>query len=298
MTTVLITGGTGQLGIELSALDWGADVTLLTPGRDELDLSEAGSVRTYMSAHPIDAVVNSAAYTAVDKAESEIAAAFTANAIGPALLAEATRELGLPLVQVSTDYVFAGNADHAYVEDDPVGPLGIYGASKLAGEHAVLIGNPRAVVLRTAWVLSAHRNNFLKTMRRIAIGRDEVPVVADQLGCPTAARDIAQAIRTIVGRQIATGDEPTGIYHFVNAGEASWCMLAAEIFAASGYATRARPITTAEYPTPAPRPANSRLSTAKITRDFGITPRPWQDAVREIVSELQHAETMHQGTIQ
>lgn len=287
---ILMTGGGGQLGRELARADWPAGVVLHRPSRDALQLSDAASVRAAFAAVPFAAVINAGAYTAVDLAETETAAAFAANAMGPAILAEVTREAGVPLVQVSTDYVFDGAAARTYVEDDPIGPLGVYGASKLAGELAVRSGNPRSVVLRTAWVLSVHRSNFLKTMLRLAADQPTLRVVEDQHGCPTAARDIADALKTITLRLIAGMDAPTGVYHFVNAGETSWAGLAREIFAVSaaagGPSAVVQGIAAADYPTPARRPANSRLSTEKLTRDYAIAPRPWQDAVAEIVTEL------------
>jgi dTDP-4-dehydrorhamnose reductase len=287
---ILITGGAGQVGLELARAQWPANVRLHLPTRAELDLGDAGAVRAAFGATPFKAVINSGAYTAVDKAETEVAAAFAANAMGPAILAEATRAADIPLIQVSTDYVFDGSGERDYAETDPVGPLGVYGASKLAGEVAVTTGNPRSVVMRTAWVLSPHRANFLKTMLRLAADRPALRVVEDQEGCPTSARDIAEALKTIALRMIDDPDAPTGVYHFVNAGSTTWAGLAREIMALS--AARGGPratvegITTADYPTPARRPSNSRLDTFKITRDYGIAPRPWKDAVAEIVAEL------------
>ena len=290
---ILITGGAGQVGLELQAAAWPEDVVLHAPTRAELDLGDAASVRAAFAATPFAAVINSGAHTAVDKAETEVAAAFAANAMGPAVLADVTREAGVPLIQVSTDYVFDGSKDGLYVEDDPVGPLGVYGASKLAGELAVRSGNPRSVVLRTAWVLSVHRANFLKTMLRLAADRPALRVVADQHGCPTSARDIAAALKTITLRMIADTEAPTGVYHFVNAGETSWAGLATEVFAlsaaAGGPSATVEGIPSSDYPTPARRPTNSRLSTEKLTRDYRVAPRPWQDAVAEIVAEL-HTE--------
>ncbi|QTC91471.1 dTDP-4-dehydrorhamnose reductase [Brevundimonas goettingensis] len=290
---ILITGGAGQVGLELLAADWPADVVLHAPTRAELDLGDIVSVRAAFDATPFAAVINSGAYTAVDKAETDVAAAFAANAMGPAILAEVTRAAGVPLIQVSTDYVFDGSKAGAYVEGDPVAPLGVYGASKLAGELAVRTGNPRSVVLRTAWVLSVHRANFLKTMLRLAADRPQMRVVGDQTGCPTSARDIAATLKTIALRMIADAEAPTGVYHFVNAGETTWAGLAGEIYAlsaaAGGPSATVEAITTADYPTPARRPGNSVLSTAALTRDYGIAPRPWQAAVAEIVTQL-HAE--------
>ncbi len=287
---ILITGGAGQVGLELLRANWPNDVVLHAPTRDELDLTSAASVQALFDKVAFAAVINSAAWTAVDKAETEVAGAFAANTGGPALLADATRERGMPLVQVSTDYVFDGTKAEAYVESDPVAPIGIYGASKLAGEMAVRLGNPRSVVLRTAWVLSAHRANFLKTMLRLAADRPALRVVDDQHGCPTSATDIAEALKTIVLRMIVDETAPTGVYHFVNAGEASWADLAREVFRLSaetgGPSAQVEGIPSEQYPTPARRPKNSRLSTAKITADYGVRPRPWQTAVADIITEL------------
>ncbi len=291
---ILVTGGAGQVGLELARVGWPSRVRLHMPTRAELDLADADAVRALFERVPFKAVINSGAYTAVDKAETEVAAAFAANAMGPAILAEATRVAGIPLIQVSTDYVFDGLGEQDYAETDAVGPLGVYGASKLAGEYAVRMGNPRSVVLRTAWVLSVHRANFLKTMLRLAADRPALRVVDDQTGSPTSARDIAQALAEITLKMIADPEAPTGVYHFVNGGSTSWAGLAREVFARSaalgGPSAEVEGITTAEYPTPARRPSNSRLSTFKITRDYGVAPRPWQDAVAEIVAEL-HQET-------
>ncbi|WP_298124965.1 dTDP-4-dehydrorhamnose reductase [Brevundimonas sp.] len=287
---ILITGGAGQVGHELARAKWPSHVRLHLPTRDQLDLGNADAVRAAFAATPFKAVINSGAYTAVDKAETEVAAAFAANAMGPAILAEVTRATGIPLIQVSTDYVFDGSGARDFAETDPVGPLGVYGASKLAGEVAVTTGNPRSVVMRTAWVLSPHRANFLKTMLRLATDRPTLRVVDDQHGCPTSARDIAGALKAITLRMIEDPDAPTGVYHFVNAGSTTWAGLAREIMALSaargGPSATVEGITTADYPTPARRPSNSRLDTSKITRDYGIAPRPWTDAVAEIVAEL------------
>ena len=287
---ILITGGAGQVGLELARADWPAEVALHLPTREQLDLGDPASVRAAFAAMSFAAVINSGAYTDVDKAESEVAEAFAANAMGPAVLADVTRSAGIPLIQVSTDYVFDGAKDAAYGEEDPIAPLGVYGASKLAGELAVRSGNPRSVVLRTAWVLSVHRANFLKTMLRLAGDHPSLRVVGDQAGCPTSARDIAATLKTITLRMISDPKAPNGVYHFVNAGETSWAGLASEIMtlsaAAGGPTATVEAITTADYPTPARRPANSRLSTGKLSQDYGIHPRSWQAAVAEITAEL------------
>lgn len=284
---ILITGGAGQVGLELAEIVWPAEVQLHTPGRDQLDFADPHSVAALFEKQRFDAVINSAAYTAVDRAEQEVAAAFAANALGPALLADHTRQAGIPLIQISTDYVFDGRSDRPYEESDPVDPLGVYGASKLAGELAVRRGNPRSVVLRTAWVLSRHRSNFLKTMLRIGATRPMVRVVDDQFGCPTSARDIATALSTVTLLMIDDAQAPTGVYHFVNKGETSWCGLAQEIFRVSGMlggpTSVVEGISTSAYPTPARRPGRSSLSTAKLMADFGITPREWKMAVADII---------------
>lgn len=289
-THILVTGGAGQVGLELQRAAWPQGVVLHSPTRNELDLTRAPSIQALFDEVPFAAVINSAAWTAVDKAETEVAGALATNAGGPALLADITRERGIPLVQVSTDYVFDGEKVEPYVETDPVAPIGIYGASKLAGEMAVLLGNPRSVVLRTAWVLSAHRSNFLKTMLRLAADRPALRVVDDQHGCPTSAADIADALKTIVLQMIADNAAPTGVYHFVNAGEASWADLAREVFRlsaeAGGPSAEVEGIPSEQYPTPARRPKNSRLSTAKIIADYGVESRPWQAAVADIITEL------------
>lgn len=293
--TILVTGGAGQVGLELLAAKWPAHVTIHAPDRSELNLEEAGAVARLFGAQSYAAVINSGAYTAVDRAENEVATVFGANAMGPAQLADATRAAGIPLIQVSTDYVFDGSGDGEYDEDGAVAPLGVYGASKLAGEFAVLTGNPRSVVMRTAWVVSRHRANFVKTMLRLAADRPNLRVVDDQHGCPTSARDIAEALKTIALRMIADEGAPRGVFNFVNVGDTTWAGLAREVFALSkaqgGPSAEVEGITTAEYPTPARRPANSRLSTQRIQREYGIVPRPWQAAVSEIVDALSTRES-------
>lgn len=288
MRQVLVTGGTGQVGSALQrlALD---DFELVAPSRAELDLADPEAIVTMVKSRPWAAIINSGAYTAVDKAETDIVAAWRANALAPAAFAAASGEAGIPLIHVSTDYVFDGAKTEAYAEDDPVGPVGVYGASKEAGEQAVRTANPRHVILRTAWVVSPDGGNFIKTMLRLGADRPELRVVADQYGCPTAAEDIARTL--IVLLRAATGDRPHwGTYHFVNDGEGTWHDLAEAVFTRAAVHGRPQPkvtaITTADYPTPARRPANSRLTTGKIQRDFGVAPRPWREAIDGIVDQL------------
>ncbi|MBX3568058.1 MAG: dTDP-4-dehydrorhamnose reductase [Rhizobiaceae bacterium] len=290
---ILVAGGRGQIGGALAALDWPAHLRVQAVGREELDIADAGSVAACLARTRPAAVINAAAYTAVDRAETDIEACHRANATGPAVLAAATRRLGIPLLHLSTDYVFDGAKASPYSEDDRTAPLNVYGASKLAGESAVVTANPRSIVLRTAWVISAGPRNFLDTMLRLAAGRRPIRVVADQHGSPTGAVDVAWAIRAIVPKLLVDPDAPAGIYHFVNAGEATWYDLACEIMASArrhGLAhAEIEPIDTSAYPTAARRPANARLSTRKLQRDFGIVPRDWKEAVAAIMD--QRAET-------
>lgn len=287
---VLITGGNGQVGRALMAAAWPRGFRLSAPDRHELDLASPASVSAGFAKGRFDAVINAGAHTAVDRAEDEVAAAFAANALGPAVLADLCRMADVPLIQVSTDYVFDGRKAAPYAEDDATGPLGIYGASKLAGEMAVLKGAPRSVVVRTAWVISTGQGNFLTTMLGLARDRDVLRVVDDQHGAPTSAQDLATVLRDVTLRLIRDTAAPTGLYHFTNAGQTHWAGLAREIFAQSarrgGPSAHVEGIRTADYPMRAPRPANSRLSCDRLMRDYGVTPRPWGEAVADILREL------------
>lgn len=281
MRPILVTGGSGQVGHALQRLAGPRGLELIMPDRRELDIADPEAIARAVSARDWHAVINCAAYTAVDKAESEPDAAFAANRDGPARLAETTAARGIRLVHVSTDYVFDGSKSGAYREDDPLAPLGIYGASKEAGERAVRAANPDHVILRTAWVVSPWGSNFVKTMLRIARERGHLRVVDDQRGCPTSAQDIAEALLALVA-----APDVRGTYHFVNDGEASWYELARFVFDRAGLAVTVDPIATSDYPTPAKRPANSRLDTSRIRAALGIVPRPWREAVGGVVDEL------------
>lgn len=281
MGPILVTGGSGQLGTSLQRHAARFGVELVAPDLDVLDLTDAASTQRVLESRDWAMVVNGAAHTAVDKAESEPDLAFAINATAPERIARYTAARGIRMLHVSTDYVFSGDKLGWYEEDDPVGPLGVYGASKEAGERAVRENNPDHVILRTAWVVSPFGANFVKTMLRVGPERGSLRVVDDQRGSPTSALDIAEALLTI-----ATRGGPAGTYHFVNAGEASWYDLARFVFERAGLDVAVDPITTADYPTPARRPANSRLSTAKIASDYGIKPRLWHDAIGEVVAEL------------
>ena len=289
MRDVLLTGGSGQVGTEIIR-QAPAELNIVAPGSAQLDMADAEAIAALVASRPWAAVINCAAYTAVDKAETEVVAAWRANALGPAALARASADADIPLIHVSTDYVFDGSKAGFYLETDPVAPIGVYGASKEGGEQAVRTANPRHVILRTAWVVSPHGSNFVKTMLRLAETRSELNVVDDQRGCPTSAADIAATVLAIAERMIEDADAPTGTYHFVNEGEATWCEFARAIFTAAqarGLATpTVHPIPSSAYPTPARRPANSRLSTEKLRRDYAIAPRPWPAALAEIMAAL------------
>lgn len=292
MREILVCGGSGQVGQELARQVWPRGIRPYFPERSELDLTCPETICNLLQAPERSwmGVINCAAYTAVDRAEMNVAAAFNVNAQGPAWLAEACQQRGLPLLHVSTDYVFDGMGNEFLSEDHPVAPVGAYGASKLAGELAIRSGNSNSIVLRTAWVVSSFRTNFVKTMLRLAEGNSEVRVVSDQFGCPTGAGDIARMLVLIASRQIGDPNCPTGTYHFVNSGDATWFELAEFVLDRShkrgGPSANVTPITTADYPTPARRPQNSRLSTERVREDFGVEIRHWQEAVAEIVDEL------------
>lgn len=285
---ILLTGGAGQVGAEVRRLA-PADWRVTAPGRGELDLADPEQIHRAAASRPWAAILNCAAYTAVDRAESDPLTAWRVNALAPAALAAAAGAT-TPLIHVSTDYVFDGLKPSPYAETDAIEPLGVYGASKAAGELAVRTAARRHLILRTAWVVSPHGSNFVKTMLRLGAERPVLRVVDDQHGCPTSAADIAEALVTITNRLVEDAAAPVGTYHFVNDGEATWCELARFVFeraAAKGRrAPQVQAITTAEYPTPARRPANSRLATDKIVRDFALSPRPWRVAVEDVVEML------------
>ena len=293
---LLLLGGTGQVGHELRrVLPALGDVVVGTrDGADadvvaDFDVPEALAGLVHRIAP--DVVVNAAAYTAVDRAESEPAAAFRVNAEAPAALARGCAGIGALLVHYSTDYVFDGSGMRPYHEGDATAPLGVYGASKLAGEEAIRASGARHAILRTAWVYAAHGRNFLHTMLRLAREREELRVVADQIGAPTPARWIAEA----TGQLLRHGLAESGTWHLVAAGETSWHGFAEaimdEALAAGLLERRPRvlPIATADYPTPARRPACSVLDTAKLREDFDITPPDWRDGLRAVLEEIAAA---------
>ena len=230
MRDILVTGAGGQLGTELQRVQWPENVRVVASDQIDLDLTDTAAIAAKVAEREWAAVINGAAYTAVDKAESDLVTAWAVNAMAPAAFGKAGAGAGIPLVQVSTDYVFGGDKHGAWEIDDPVNPLGVYGASKLGGELAVRTSGAKAVIVRTAWVVSAHGNNFVKTMLRVGATSPTLRVVADQHGSPTGAPDLADALRAIVLRLIEDTDAPTGTFHFSNAGETNWADFARKIF--------------------------------------------------------------------
>ncbi len=275
---LLVTGARGQVGWELqrSLAPLGEIVAL---DRAALDLSDPDRIVSVVRATAADVIVNAAAYTAVDRAEAEPEAAFAVNARAPGILAEEAKRLGALLVHYSTDYVFDGAKPAPYVEDDPTGPLNVYGASKLAGERAVLQSGAAAMVLRTSWVYAARGRNFLLTLRRLVATRDEVRVVSDQVGAPTSAAALADATAALLGRGVPALREAAGLYHATAAGETSWHGFAAEIARLENARARIVPIASAEYAARARRPANSRLSNDKLRRVLGVALPHWRQAL-------------------
>ncbi len=282
-------GGTGQLGRDLAALS-GDDTEVTAPGRAELDMTETGAVVEAVAdlatgarkSGRLPVVINAAAYTAVDAAEQDEERAFAVNADGPRVLAAACSSRRVPLVHVSTDYVFSGDADRPYEPDDPLGPRSAYGRTKAAGEDAVLGSGARAWIVRTAWVYGAHGGNFVRTVARLERERDSVSIVDDQRGTPTWSADLAAGLLELAGR-VADGDGPARrVLHCTGAGEATWYTLARAVFEELGAdPERVRPCRTEDFPRSAPRPAYSVLS-GTAWREAGLTPlRPWREALAE-----------------
>jgi dTDP-4-dehydrorhamnose reductase len=293
MTAILVLGRNGQVARELARLSKTAGAAhMVFAGRDRLDLLSGADPASLIDEVKPRAVINAAAYTAVDKAESEPRAAYRLNRDAPAAVARACAERGTPLVHISTDYVFAGDKRAPYLEDDPRAPQGVYGRSKSEGEDAVAASGARHAILRTAWVYSAHGSNFVKTMLRLAQTRDEIGVVDDQVGNPTWAGDCARAM-LLAAEALADSDAGAeGVFHVAGEGDATWAAFAAAIFAERerrglGFSPRVRRITTAEYPTPARRPANSRLDCGKFLRQFGWRPGPWPAALSRCFDDLE-----------
>ncbi len=286
---ILQFGRTGQLARAMLARAPYADVRLTALGRGQADLSVPGEAARAVERARADLVLIAAAHTAVDRAETEPRLARRVNAAAPGEIAAACAARGLPLVHISTDYVYSGAGDQPFKETDPIAPLGVYGMTKAEGEAAALAANPKTAILRTSWVFSPWGGNFVKTMLRLARDRDTVRVVADQTGRPTSAADLAGAILAMAPR-LVFGEGPYGVFHFANAGAVSWAGFAEGIFTAARArglpAATVTPIATKDFPTPAKRPAWSVLDTSKIESAYGIAPRPWTAALDEAIGAL------------
>ena len=288
MKKVLLIGAKGQVGQELQVtLPFLGEV--ISIGREELDLTNSEKIgQLIREIHP-DYLVNAAAYTAVDKAESEPELAYSINAKAPKIMAESAEKIKAKFLHISTDYVFDGRKNTPYLETDLTNPLGVYGQSKLRGEEEIKTVNSQAIILRTAWVYGSYgKSNFVKTMLRLGKEREELKVVVDQVGSPTWAKDIAAAITQL----LINADNPAGIYNFTNSGVASWFDLTKAIFEEAKISgiplkiQRVIPITTAEYPTPAVRPAYSVLSSQKISQQLGYIPPYWRDSLKAMLNQL------------
>jgi dTDP-4-dehydrorhamnose reductase len=288
---LLIVGSNGQLGWELvrqSRLQGLEAHALDCPG---IDIGDETSARSCLAPLSAGIIINAAAYTAVDLAESEPERAFSVNREGAKYLAVYGKEHGIPLIHLSTDYVFDGTKKGAYVEEDPVAPIGIYGASKGAGEAEVRRSLERHVIIRTAWLYGVHGQNFVKAMLRLGRERETLRVVADQWGCPTYAADLAASILKIAESYLSGNRISWGTYHYCGSGATTWHAFAAAIIGTAGKyeslkVKAVKPVTTAEYPTAAKRPANSVLDCSKIERTFGIRPRPWKESLAEMIDRL------------
>jgi dTDP-4-dehydrorhamnose reductase len=279
---ILVFGKTGQVARELARI--APDAVFL--GREEADLMDPAACAAAVAASDAQAIINAAAWTAVDKAEAEEAAATVVNGEAPAAVARAAAAKGVPFLHVSTDYVFDGAGDLPFAPDQPTGPLGAYGRSKLAGEIGVRAAGGNHLILRTSWVVSAHGANFVKTMLRLAETRETINVVADQIGGPTPAAAIAAALVDMAG-QLAADPAKSGTYHFSGAPDVSWAGFAREIFRQAGLATKVEDIPTSAYPTPARRPLNSRLDCTTLQDRFGIARPDWRQGLADILKELR-----------
>ena len=278
--TILVFGQTGQVARELAMLP-----DILCLGRDQADLSDPAACAAAIEAHAPRAVINAAAYTAVDKAEEEEALATVINGDAPGAMAQACTKMDIPFVHISTDYVFEGGGEAAWNPSDPTGPLGAYGRSKLTGEKAVQNAGGTYAILRTSWVISAHGNNFVKTMLRLGADRDALTIVADQIGGPTGAREIAAACHTIA-QHLISDPKKSGVYHFAGAPDCSWADFARAIFEQAGLTCIVTDIPSSDYPTPAVRPLNSRMDCSATEVVFGVKRPDWNESLTGILKDL------------
>jgi dTDP-4-dehydrorhamnose reductase len=286
---VLVIGANGQLGWELCRRGGEQGFDIVALDLPEFDITDLSGVKKGLNKAGASLVINAAAYTAVDQAESEPELAFAVNRDGPAYVASSCAEVGIPLIHISTDYVFDGTKKGPYSETDPVSPLGLYGKSKAAGETEVREHLPEHIILRTAWLYGARGNNFVKTMLRLGKDKEVLRVVADQYGCPTYAADLAEAIWSIAAQIDEGFDVMWGTYHYCGRGVTTWHGFAEKIFdLAKQHDTfmvrKVVPVTTAEYPTAAKRPKNSVLNCSLITKHFGISPRSWRTSLSHMIN--------------
>lgn len=285
---ILVSGAYGQLGSELKTLrseypEW----DFLFTDVDSLDITVENAVDQFIAGKNIDFLINCAAYTAVDKAETDVELATKVNALAPGVLAKVTKKYGIKLIHISTDYVFAGDACEPYSEEDDVNPQGVYGQTKLEGERNVLAQNPESIIIRTAWLYSVFGNNFVKTMLRVGRERGELGVVFDQVGSPTNAADLAAAVLEIIrlSEKDASAFVP-GIYHFSNEGVASWYDFAVAIFEMAGVKCKVNPLTSDQFPTPTKRPHYSVLNKSKIKNTFNIRIAYWRDSLQLCLQKM------------
>jgi len=278
---ILVFGRTGQVATELRR----QSDRVIALGRDEVELSDPAVCARVIKEADAGAVINAAAYTAVDRAEEEEALATLVNGTAPTAMAEACAARGLPLVHISTDYVFDGQGTSAWKPNDLTGPLGAYGRSKLAGEQGIRNAGAHASILRTSWVFSAHGNNFVKTMLRVSETRNALTVVADQVGGPTSAADIAAACLVMTDAMIV--GQAGGTFHFAGEPDVSWAEFAREIFAQSGREVTVTDIPASDYPTPAERPSNSRMDCTDLEREFGIARPNWRASLAVVLNDLK-----------
>ena len=283
MQELLVFGRTGQVARELAAL--APEAAFL--GRDRADLTDPEACAAAIREGRPRAVINAAAYTAVDRAETDADTARLVNAEAPTAMAKACADMDIPFLHISTDYVFDGSGDQPRAEDAPTAPLGVYGATKLAGEQGVAAKGGRWTVMRTSWVFSAHGANFVKTMLRLGAERDRLTVVADQIGGPTPAADIAAAALRMIRVMRDRPDTTGGIYHFAGSPDVSWADFARQIMVQAGLGAQVADIPSSDYPTPAARPMNSRLGCGRIARDFGVARPDWRAGLTRILNQLK-----------
>jgi dTDP-4-dehydrorhamnose reductase len=290
---ILITGAQGQTGKELVYAAKRRGFDIIAAARTELDITQLKNIKSYFEVHQPDLVINAAAYTAVDKAEEEQDIAYAVNRDGPENLAEACKEKDIPLLHISTDYVFDGANLKAYSETDAISPLGIYGLSKWKGEEAIRQKLPQHIILRVAWVFGAQGNNFVKTMLRLANDRDELNIVADQFGGPSPAKEIAETLISLAETYQKEKMLEWGTYHYCGAERTNWCDFAKEIFSQAkekdliDKEIKVNAITTEQYPTQVKRPANSMLDCSKLKNTFDIEMPSWRKALNEVLTELK-----------